>query len=70
MALLPRHSPSRQICNVDKGVVEAGIDVSYSEHILSLSHLRSECNLLLGLRCSLTLGSHIELPMSIYKNIA
>jgi hypothetical protein len=40
---------------MDEGVVERGEDVSYAEHQLTLSHLRTQLNLHLLLRLLLSL---------------
>lgn len=46
---------ARQVSDVDKGVVVAGVDVADGEHLLSIEHLRPKLNLhLLFLGLSLT----------------
>ena len=40
-------SPSREVSDVDKGVVEGSKDVSHSKDQLPLSHLGTQLNILL-----------------------
>ena len=42
--------PARQVCDMDKGVVERGINVGYTKHFNTITYLRSQLDLdLLGL---------------------
>ena len=58
MRVLSRVLPSRQVGDVNEGVVERGINVSHSEDVLVLSDLGSkgDLDLLLIFSLSLTWG--------------
>ena len=55
---LKKHLLSRQVSDVDKGVVEGGKDVTNSKDILSLGHLGTKADHLLFLLLLAFAGSH------------
>ena len=55
--------PARQVSDVHKGVIVAGVDVAHSEHLLSVQHLWSQLDLhllLLGLSLTWSHGLAVE----------